>query len=458
MAALLCILQGCAGPRPQMPTSAAVEPPVGWRGANASDTAVDADWWLAFGDPVLTRLVETALAGNTDIAIAVARVEEARAQLEQARADLLPRLDGSGSALRQRDVGALGTPRVQTAAQPSLAASYEVDLFGRVRNANAAARASLQASANARDAVRLSVAATTASAYITLRSLDARLSISRATLADRAQALRFATRRADTGYSSALEMRQAEAEYHATEQLIPQAELAITRQENALAILLGTVPTDVVRGRGIADLRAPVVPPGLPSALLRRRPDIAQAEQLIVAADRTLDAARAAFLPSIRLTGSAGAAFSTLLANPITLWSFGGSILAPIFEGGRLRAQSDAAAARRDQAAFAYRRTALQAFREVEDGLAATTRSGEQLVALQGQRAALSAALRLAANRYDAGYAPYLDQLDAQRGLLTAELSVVQAEADRLLASVALYQAVGGGWTEPVAERQGAGG
>lgn len=458
MASLLCILQSCAGPRPETPITATVAPPGGWRSVNASNTMVDADWWSAFGDPVLTRLVETALAGNTDIAIAVARVDEARAQLNQARADLLPRLDGSAGVLRQRDVGALGTARIQTAAQPALAASYEVDLFGRIRNANAAARAGLQASADARDAIRLSVAATTASAYITLRSLDARLRIARATLADRASALRFATRRADTGYSSALEMRQAEAEYRATEQLIPQAQLAITRQENAISILIGTAPGDVVRGRDIADLLAPTVPPGLPSALLRRRPDIAQAEQLVVAADRTLDAARAAFLPSVRLTGTVGAAFSTLLADPITLWSLGGSILAPIFEGGRLRAQSDAAAARRDQAAFAYRRTALQAFREVEDGLAATTRSSEQLAALRQQRAALSAGLRLATNRYDAGYSPYLDQLDAQRGLLTAELSVVQAEADRLLAAVALYQAVGGGWTEMVSGSRDGGG
>lgn len=449
LAALWC-LSACAGPRPPAPASAGVVAPAEWRAAAASSARVDALWWKSFGDPVLTRLVETALAGNTDVEIAAERVEEARAQLGIARADLLPRLDGSAAALRQRSVGPFGTPEVQTAAEPGLAASYDVDLFGRLRDASAAARANLLASAYARDGVRLAVASTVVSSYIALRASDARLDVAKRTLADRAAALHLATRRATTGYSSTLEMRQAEAEYRATQQLIPQSLLAITRQENALSVLLGTSPGEIERSHRIDQLVVPEVPPGLPSELLRRRPDIAQAEALIVAADRTLDGARAAFLPSIRLSGSAGAAFSTLLADPITLWSVGGSILAPLFEGGRLRAQSDAAAARRDEAAFAYRRAALQAFREVEDGLASSARSTEQLQALQAQREALSQALRVASNRYQAGYAPYLDQLDAERGLLNSELSVIQAQSDRLTASVSLFQAVGGGWERDV--------
>ena len=174
---------------------------------------------------------------------------------------------------------------------------------------------------------------------------------------------------------------------------------------------------------------------------------IAQAEQAVVAADRTLDSARAAFMPNVSLSGSGGAVVSSLLADPITVFSLGGSVLAPLFQGGRLRAQADAAAARRDQAAFGYRKAALTAFRDVEDALAALVRSAEQERSLEAQRTALAQGLVLATNRYDAGYSPYLEKLDAQRALLAAELALVQSRSDRLNAAVALYQALGGGWS-----------
>jgi outer membrane protein TolC len=184
----------------------------------------------------------------------------------------------------------------------------------------------------------------------------------------------------------------------------------------------------------------------LPSELVRRRPDIAQAEQLIVAADRSLDAARAEFMPSIQLGLSGGYVDSTLIADPVGIFSIGGSILAPLFEGGRLHAQADAAAARRDQAAYQYRKVALNAFREVEDALAAFQRTYEQELILQQERDALARALVQATNRYHAGYSSYLEQLDAQRGLLSADLSLVQARGERLGAAVNLFQALGGGW------------
>jgi len=179
---------------------------------------------------------------------------------------------------------------------------------------------------------------------------------------------------------------------------------------------------------------------------LRRRPDIVQAEQQVVAADRSLDAARAAFMPSIQLSAAGGIVNSTLITGPIGIFSIGGSILAPIFEGGRLRAQADVAAAQRDEAAFAYRKAALTAFREVEDALASLQRTSEQEAALRRERDALARALVHATNRYRAGYSSYLEQLDAQRGLLSADLSLVQARADQLSAAVSLYQALGGGW------------
>jgi outer membrane protein TolC len=185
----------------------------------------------------------------------------------------------------------------------------------------------------------------------------------------------------------------------------------------------------------------------LPSELLRRRPDIAQAEQLIIAADRSLDVARAAFLPRIQLGAAGGYIDSTLIADPVGIFSIGGSILAPLFEGGRLHAQADAAAARRDQSAYLYRKVALNAFREVEDALAAYQRTDEQKLILRRQRDALARALVQATNRYRAGYSSYLEQLDAQRGLLAADLSLVQVDADHLNAAVNLFQALGGAWS-----------
>lgn len=447
LAACVLLASGCIGPRPETPKAASVAPPTTWRSSAGTGKAIDATWWQGFGDPVLTQLIETALANNDDLAIAAARVDEARAQTALARSQLLPALDAGALAQRSRSVSAFGKPVVQNSGGPQLQLSFDTDLFGRLRNADAAARAALLASEGARDTARLAVISATASSYITLRALDARLTTARETLTSRAEALRIARRRATVGYTSMLELRQAEAEYKATEQLVPVAALAVTRQEDSLSVLIGQPPAAIARGIAIDRLTAPAVPDGLPADLLRRRPDIFAAEQQIVAADRNLDAARAAFLPDIRLTGTTGLALSSLLPDPITIWSIGASALAPIFEGGRLKAQADTAAARRDQAAFGYRKTALTAFREVEDALAATQRIGEQVDALQGQRGALAAALHLANNRYHAGYAAYLDVLDAERGLLNAELVLIQARADRLNAYVALYQAMGGGWS-----------
>jgi multidrug efflux system outer membrane protein len=441
---------GCAGPRPALPTAASVTPPAGWQTALPATTltAVTANWWQGFRDPFLTRVVGAALANNSDIAIAAARVSEARAQFRLAHAQLLPTLGAAAGGDRERFVNAFGTPTYQTAGKAELSASWDLDLFGRLANASAAARAALLATEANQAAIRLAVAASAASGYITLRALDSRLDILRETLAARENSVRIARRRAETGYSSELERQQAEAEYQATLQLIPAAELAIRRQEDGLSLLLGQNPRAIERGATLDALAPLAVPETLPASLLRSRPDIAQVEQQVVAADRSLDAARAAFMPNIRLSAAGGYVASTLLPDPVRIFSIGGSILAPLFEGGALRAQADAAAARRDQAAFAYRRAALAAFRDVEDALAAIQRTSEQERALAGQRDALAVALRLATKRYRAGYASYLDQLDAQRGLLAAELTLVQTRADTLNAEVALYQSLGGGWSQ----------
>ncbi|MEH3035936.1 MAG: efflux transporter outer membrane subunit [Sphingomonas adhaesiva] len=443
------MLAGCTlpGPRAAAPPAAAVVPPPAWRTALPGDAAIAGEWWQGFDDPQLTALVERALANNVDIDIAVARVEEARAAEALARAQLLPTIGGTVPETQGQSLSALGRATQSAAVQPNVTASFDLDLFGRLRQATRAARAQLLATEAARDTVRLATAAAAASGYVTLRALDQRLAIARQTLAARADSLRIARRRFETGYTSRLEYRQAQGEYAATAQLVPAAELAITRAENALAVLTGDTPRAIARGRALKAIATPPIPGGLPADLLRRRPDIFQAEQTLVAADRTLDSQRAAMLPNIALTGSAGVVLSTALSQPVALFSLGASILAPIFDGGRLRAQERAATARRDQAAFAYRRTALTAFREVDDALAGVRRTGEQASALGDQAAAARGALQNASNRYRAGYSGYIEQLDAQRNLLTAELSLVQAQADRLTSYIALYQAMGGGWS-----------
>ena len=449
-AVVVCLaVAGCAGPRPQIPAEASVTAPPSWR-ETSHDTAapVTATWWDAFGDPALTRAVATALANNTDIYLAAARVEEAQGEFHLARAQLLPNVTAQGGGGRERSVNAgFGIPELQNAGQANVGLSYALVLFGQLATARDAASARLLSRADSRESVRLAVAASTAGGYITLAALDARLVVLRETLVQRANSLNVIRRRTETGYSTQLDLAQAEAEYRAAAQLIPAAELAIAHQENGLSVLFGSAPREVQRGRELNAFVVPDIPAAVPSELLRRRPDIAAAEEQLVAADATLDSARAAFMPSIQLSASGGVAASTLFQpSAIWIWALGAAFSAPIFDSGRLQAQQETAAARRNQAAYAYKNTALTAFREVEDGLASVRLLDEQEKALVAQRDALAHALKLATRRYRAGYSPYLDQLDAERSLLSAELSLVQSRADRLSSAVDLYRALGGGW------------
>jgi NodT family efflux transporter outer membrane factor (OMF) lipoprotein len=423
--------------------------PARWREAANPVVATNPDWWRSFGDPTLAALVGRAVSHNALIGEAAARVAEARAQARAARAERLPEIDALlGGGYSKTVTLGIATNAVNGEAEAQ--AAWDVDLFGRLANASKAARATLLASQAAHDAVVLAVASTTAQTYIELLGADARLVVAQDTLASRAASLAVARRLAQAGYTSQLDLRQAEAEYRATQQLVPQAQLAVTRLENALSVLSGDPPAAIARpAGGLAALAVPVMPGDLPSSILRRRPDIAAAEDQVVAADHSLDSARAAMLPDFSLTASGGAVFANVLPNPITIFDVGGSILAPLLDFGRRRAVADAAAARRDEAAFAYRDTALTAFREVEDAFAAIRRSEEQRQALVAQVEAEASALRIATKRYSAGYSSYLDQLDTQRQLLSAQLSLVQVQSDDLVAYVSLYQALGGGWSPP---------
>lgn len=449
------LLAGCMPAHRSVPPLAAVPVPAQWlaQPAAASAEAVQADWWRRFGDPELSRLVEAALARNTQVQAAAARVDAARAQLALADAARGPALHAGVSAKGEHTLTAagIGTSR---AAQPQLQLAWELDLWGRLRAQTEAAQASLEATQADRDGVALAVAAQTAQAYIGLLALDAQLAQTRATVESRAEALRLARDKARLGYSSQLQLAQAESEYETVRQAEPQLAQAIARQHNALRILAGELPAarapqDAQGGaQRFAQLQVPPVPATLPSELLRRRPDLVQAERHLAASDATLAASRAAFLPQVSLSAGLGGLYANALDyNPIRVWSLGGSVLAPLFDGGRLQAQHDVAAAQRDQAAWAYRGAALAAFGEVEDALVGVQRMAQQLDHAQRRQAILVRSVGHARDRYEAGYAPYLEQLDAQRSLYQTETELVRLRESQLANLLALYKALGGGWT-----------
>ena len=441
---LASVVAGCAPTLRPVPVGVSVSSPIEWRTQMSDAGPMEVRWWQGFGDPTLSQLVETARTNNPDINAAVARVAEARATEQVSRSLMLPSIGAGVDAAVRREVSPFGRSQDSLVAMPAFQASYEVDLFGKNRAKIDTAEANFAATKAAEEAARLSVTAATASGYVVLLGLDARLEVLTQTLQSRAEALKFARDRAEVGYTSQLELRQSQAEYEATAQQIPLVEAQIARQENALSILTGILPGAINRGGSLAALSQPQSPKILPSELLRRRPDVAAAEYRIAAADAQMRSARAQFMPSINLGASAGLALSDLLSDPISIWSIGGSILAPIFQGGRLQGQLDAVTAQRDQAAWAYRATALNAFREVEDRMVGLKKLDEQQISLLKQRAAVGDVLRHTRNRYRAGYISYIEQLDAQRALLSVDLALVQLRADRLTTLIGLYQAVGG--------------
>ncbi len=445
---LAAALAGCSVTSPPRPAPT-LEIPAAWRTEVGPAAQPEAGWWGAFGDPVLNELVQRALAHNGDLRIAASRLQEYQARVTVAASAQQPALNANFTPVRARAISAFGTPVEATSLNGSVQASYELDLFGKLASGTAAARADLQSQQALADATALSVAASTASGYLNLRGLDAQLALAKATLASRERSLALAKRQFEVGYSSRLDWAQAQAEYHVTAAVVPLLERAIAQQENALSVLVGANPAPVARGATLDALAAPAIAPGLPSELLRRRPDIAQAERAIVAADASLAAARDQLLPSIRLTGSAGVqaySVSQLLRSPILLWSVGGSVLAPLFDAGRLRAQADIAASQRDRAVFAYETVVRNAFADTDNALSGVQRLDQQLAEAVQRRQAAAEVLRVAHNRYANGYASYLEELDAQRNSFSAEVAVLQLRASLLAAHVDLYRALGGAW------------
>jgi NodT family efflux transporter outer membrane factor (OMF) lipoprotein len=445
-------LAACSVTAPPRPASTLVLPSA-WRTTVGPGAQPEAAWWSAFGDPVLNALVLRALAHNGDLRIAAARLREYQARVTIAASAQQPGVTANFTPVRARAISAFGTPIEATSINGNVQASYELDLFGKLASTTTAARAELQSQLALADATALSVAASTAAGYLLLRGLDAQLVLAHETLLSRERSLALAKRQFDVGYSSRLDWAQAQSEYHVTAAVVPQLERAIAQQENALGVLAGESPGPIARGAPLDALAVPAIAPGLPSELLRRRPDIAQAERAIEAADASLAAARDQLLPSLRLNASAGLqaySVSQLLRSPNLLWSVGGSVLAPLFDAGRLRAQADIAASQRDRAIFAYETVVRNAFAETDNALAGVQRLTEQLAQAVLRRQAAAEVLRVAHQRYANGYASHLEELDAQRNAFSAELGVLQLRSSLLAAHVDLYRALGGAWQPSV--------
>ncbi|GAB2486562.1 efflux transporter outer membrane subunit [Comamonas humi] len=455
------LLAACAPAPRAVPEDARVEAPAAWSTAAASSIPLAARWWEGFGHAGLNRQVDAALAHNANLQLAGTRVAAARAQLALAEATLAPVLNAGASVGASHTLTAAGITTSRTA-QPQLQAAWEPDLWGRLADRRSAADWQLRASQADRDAVALSVAAATAQAYIDLMAREAQLAQTRKTAELRREALVLAQDQQAHGYISRLQLTQAESEFEAVQQQIPALRLAISRQRNALQLLAGELPAAAgteADGAALAGqfqaLVLPPVPGMLPSELLARRPDLAQAAAQLAAGDANLRASRAAFLPSVQLSASLGGLYANALHyDPIQVWSLGASVLAPLFDGGRLDAQYDAATAQRDQAAYAYRGAVLNAFAEVENALVGTLRLQEQLDGATRRREVLARSLGYAQDRYQAGYSSYLEQLDAQRNLYQTEIEVINLRQSQLQNRVALYQALGGGWQAPPDSKQ----
>ena len=451
----LCLAGGCVqGPDYEKP---AVETPSAYRYDGppiAPDgMTVGQAWWLGFSDPQLGALVDEALASNRDLRLASARVDEFAAILAGTRSQGFPQVGYGLSANRSRaseqKLPAFVDP-LSTTFSSLLSATWEMDLWGRIRRETEAARANLLASEEARRGVTLTLISSVILSYVTLLDLDEQLRVTQATVDGRRQNVGIFEKRLARGWISEFEMSQVRGEYEAAVAQLPAFHQAIATQEHALSVLLGRNPGPITRTRTLASLRSPSVPAGLPSDLLFRRPDILQAEQQLIASNALIGAARALFFPRISLTGLFGfisPSLGNLFTGSARSWSFTGDVAGPIYTGGGLTAAVDQASARRDQSLANYEKVIQDAFRDVEDALADVRHSAELRDTVQRRVATLRRGVELANQRYENGYSDYLEVLDTERSLFAAELQLASAQGDYQRALINLYRALGGDWT-----------
>jgi multidrug efflux system outer membrane protein len=457
--ALIVFLGGCTvGPNYKRPNTDA---PAAFRGltpeetANASAQSLgDQKWWEVFQDEQLQKLIRTALQQNYDARIAATRVLEAQEQVVLARANQLPTLNVTGTGTGQRNPAVGPIPAYSfNYGRITANAAWDADFWGKYRRGTEAARANLLATGWARQEVNATLVANVAAAYFQLRELDLELDISQKALASRKESLDLTKTLEEHGINSILDVRQAEQLVYTAAADIADLQRRIGQQEDFLSILLGNNPAPITpRGNELIDQpHAPMVPAGLPSALLERRPDIRQAEELLVAANARIGVARAAYFPDISLTAQPGflsASLTSLFSGSAGLWTFAGTITQPIFEGGALRSNVRLAEAQQQEALLTYQQSIQGGFRDVSDALIAYRqnqefRAQQELLANAAQDAA-----QLSGKRYQAGTTNYLEVLTNETNYLTAELGLAQARLNELLALVQIYKALGGGWQQ----------
>ena len=449
---LVASLSACmVGPDYQRPE---VDVPAAWRlGATEAVEIANIAWWDQFQDPVLSELVRTALANNKDLEIATASVDQAAAQYGIVRSAQFPQVNAGVSAARERSSANAPLPGGRTVNDygVNLSASFELDVWGKLRRATESARANLLATEQGKGTVVLTVVTTVATGYIQLRALDRQLQIAQDTSDSFSEVARLQRIRFEEGAVPESDYRQAESQYRDALAHVPELEREIARQENFISVLLGRNPGPIARGNDIDGFLFPAVPGALPAALLERRPDIRQAEQQLIAANADIGVAKAAYFPDISLTGLLGlesAQLSDLFKGPSRVWSFGANVAQPIFNAGRIRAQVAQAEALQREALYTYQKAIISAFQDVENALVDQTKFG-QVRTEQGRNVAALRRFRdLAELRYREGATIYLEVANAEQSLFNAELAYVATQAQLFQSYANLYRAMGGGWIE----------
>lgn len=443
-----------ATPQPAQYREADAQALGAWTPAQPADTSKRSDWWTVFDDERLNALEAEAAQHNQSLAAALARYTQARSLAREARAALLPEVDGQGSWTRQRysEHGLTyqpGRPQVVGDHVLRLDLSYELDVWGRVRNAANAAGAQLQASAGDFGAAQLSLQAELALNYVQLRGDDALQQMLDDTVEAYRRALQLTQNRHDGGVASAADVAQARTQYEAARAQAIAMQLERSQLQHAIAVLVGRAPEDLKLDPAPLSAEAPVIAAGLPSELLQRRPDVAAAERRVAAANAQIGVARAAWFPSFSLAALAGyesQPASGWISAPNRIWSFGPQAAFTLFDGGRRSAEVDRTRAALDEAVAGYRETVLTAYRDVEDNLAAQRLLAQQAEAQSAAVAAAQISLRQATDRYKGGVATYLEVVTAQNLLLQAQQNELNLRLRRYAAAVSLIKALGGDW------------
>jgi len=421
----------------------------------AAAATADTRWWRQFQDPVLDELIAEALQHNTNVQIAAANVEEAAAFLTQTRSQFFPAIGYGANAGRERTPEPAAAARIPNYPNPTssyqaaLQASWEIDLWGRIRRQSEAAYANVLATDEARRGVILSLVAQVANSYLQLRGLDAQLDVAKKTRDTYRKSADLFTLQFQYGQVSMMNVAQAQSQYETAAAQIPLLESQIAQTQSSLAVLIGRDPGPIVRGKSVYDLPLPQVPSGVPSELLARRPDLRQAEQQLIAANAQIGAAKALYFPTISLTGAYGNAstdLSDLFDGPSRAWNYTGSLTGPIFSFGAVSGQVAQAQAAQKAALLSYQLSIRNAFADVDNALVANQKLREQLDAQVKLVAALRQYSDLARLQYNGGYAPYSTVLQAEQALFPAELNLASIRAQVFASAVNIYKAMGGGW------------